>query len=433
MIKISNNANPNYLAKIVSLDIFKEIKNADNIKLTIIDFQDVVVSKDMKKGNIVVFFPLECTINSDFLKFTNSFRDPKLNKDVNKKGFFEKTGRVKALKMMKGTIKSMGYVVPLNDVLKWANYKLKDDEIQSLINEEFDTINNLLICEKYELEISKSMVGSKSKKISNNRLIDNQVHLHVDTLQLRKVITRLINPNSIISISYKLHGTSAHYQNVLVKEPFKWYENIFYSLGMLPKKTKYELIYGSRKTIKNKYYNNKSNSSHFYSSDIWGEIIEEFNLNNIPKGFAVYGEIVGFTKDNKYIQKKFDYGLKAGEKDFYVYRITNTNKDGLVTELSFRQMIEFCNMLELKTVPLLFLGYAKEKYPFIKEDEKWEENFIKELEKEYLEKYCSMCKNKVPAEGIVVKLEELFSCRPTKLKSFNFLEYETKQLDNDEK
>ena len=44
-----------------------------------------------------------------------------------------------------------------------------------------------------------------------------------------------------------------------------------------------------------------------------------------------------------------------------------------------------------------------------------------------------MCKNKVPAEGIVVKLEELFSCRPTKLKSFNFLEYETKQLDNDEK
>ena len=73
---------------------------------------------------------------------------------------------------------------------------------------------------------------------------------------------------------------------------------------MLPKKTKYELIYGSRKTIKNKYYNNKNNSSHFYSSDVWGEIIEEFNLNNIPKGFAVYGEIVGFTKDKKYIQKK---------------------------------------------------------------------------------------------------------------------------------
>ena len=139
-----------------------------------------------------------------FLKVTNSFRDSKLNKDVNKKGFFEKTGRVKALKMMKGTIKSMGYVVPLNDVLKWANYKLKDDEIQSLINEEFDTINNLLICKKYELKISKSMVESKSKKISNNRLIDNQVHLHVDTLQLRRVITSLINPNSIISISYKI-------------------------------------------------------------------------------------------------------------------------------------------------------------------------------------------------------------------------------------
>ena len=43
-----------------------------------------------------------------------------------------------------------------------------------------------------------------------------------------------------------------------------------------------------------------------------------------------------------------------------------------------------------------------------------------------------MCNNKVPEEGIVVRKESLFSCDSYKLKSFRFLEFETKQLDKGE-
>jgi hypothetical protein len=40
-----------------------------------------------------------------------------------------------------------------------------------------------------------------------------------------------------------------------------------------------------------------------------------------------------------------------------------------------------------------------------------------------------MCNNKVPEEGIVVRKESLFSCESYKLKSFSFLEKESKELD----
>ena len=40
-----------------------------------------------------------------------------------------------------------------------------------------------------------------------------------------------------------------------------------------------------------------------------------------------------------------------------------------------------------------------------------------------------MCENKVPEEGIVVRVEDLFECKSYKLKSFRFLEFESNELD----
>jgi hypothetical protein len=54
--------------------------------------------------------------------------------------------------------------------------------------------------------------------------------------------------------------------------------------------------------------------------------------------------------------------------------------------------------------------------------------FVRMLSAEYLEKRCSYCKNKVPAEGIVLRIEGL-DIESYKLKSSAFREYETKMLD----
>ena len=58
--------------------------------------------------------------------------------------------------------------------------------------------------------------------------------------------------------------------------------------------------------------------------------------------------------------------------------------------------------------------------------------FVGALQIAYNEKDCFMCTNKVPEEGIVIRKERLIGCESYKLKSFRFLEWETKQLDNNE-
>lgn len=56
-------------------------------------------------------------------------------------------------------------------------------------------------------------------------------------------------------------------------------------------------------------------------------------------------------------------------------------------------------------------------------------NFFLKLEETYNEKDCFLCVNRVPEEGIVVRKESLNSCDSYKLKSFRFLEKESKELD----
>ena len=64
-------------------------------------------------------------------------------------------------------------------------------------------------------------------------------------------------------------------------------------------------------------------------------------------------------------------------------------------------------------------------------DQKWEEEFLNELKSKYNEKDCYICKNKVPEEGCVVRIEGN-EFEAYKQKSTRFYELETKMLDKGE-
>lgn len=64
---------------------------------------------------------------------------------------------------------------------------------------------------------------------------------------------------------------------------------------------------------------------------------------------------------------------------------------------------------------------------------KWQENLLTTLQEEYLEKDCKYCTNKVPAEGICVRIDGKDTYSTFKLKSKRFLEKESKQLDEEAK
>lgn len=433
MIEMSKEANPNYVCKVVKLENLRKHNNADRLQIATVDFQDVVVGLDVNVGDLFVFFPAESKINADFLSHTNSFREKTLNQDSEKAGFFESKGRVKAIKL-RGE-KSMGYLAPVSQFDSFIGSEI---DWGALINEEFDTINGIKIVSKYVVYSEKRDRDKQGKSPALTRLIDGQVHLHVDTENLRKNVHKL-NLDDTISITYKTHGTSWWVGNVLVKKRLSFAERILNRIGFDMPEREYDLVYGSRRVVKNKYFEDPKASQHFYGYDLWKDIRNELE-GKIPKGYTLYGECLGFTQEGKEIQKGYDYGCSPGQFKIEVYRITHTTEDGLVTELTYPQIVEFCERSGLTPSYKFFYGSVRELACLNPDDdatffslppENWRENLVRMLESKYNEKDCFMCINKVPEEGIVVRKDSLFSCEPFKLKSFRFLEWETKQLDEE--
>ena len=188
----------------------------------------------------------------------------------------------------------------------------------------------------------------------------------------------------------------------------------------------YDYIYGSRKVIKNQY--ETQNVNDFYDGDLYSIIKDELK-EFIPKNFNVYGECVGFTPGGGAIQGGYDYGCRGIEHKIFIYRITIVNPDGNIIELSTKQIKDFCDKNGLNYVPLHYIGKAGDLYPSLDKENHWHEDFIANLERDFASGKCDMCSNDVPREGMVLRIEKLNYFESYKLKSFEFLERETKMLD----
>ena len=154
-----------------------------------------------------------------------------------------------------------------------------------------------------------------------------------------------------------------------------------------------------------------------------------------------YYEIVGHLPNGGLIQKDYDYGYED-TFGIYLYRITSTNVDGKVIEFSAKQVQDFCKKNGLNAVPELYYGYVKDfvdnfglKTTIYGNDlichvseEFNADKFLQRVKDLFNEKDCYMCKNKVPEEGAVIRIEGL-DFEAFKQKSCLFYERETKLLD----
>lgn len=424
----------NYVCTVVEIKNLFPIEGADKIQRCNVNGNDVVVSKDVKLGDKMLYFVSGTRLNSDYCKYNNLLDRAEDNADATKKGFISyKQFRVKAIRL-RGIV-SDGMLMPLEslgfDGSAW------DSDLK--VGDEFTDINGVSICEKYFVPSRNSNPGGKAPTKHNqpkiSRLVENQFFLHNDTDNLRKNIHK-INPNDIISIHYKKHGTSAVYGNVLVKKNLKWYEKLAKKLGVNVVDTGYDLVYSSRKVVKNEYLNPNQDGG-FYGEDIWGVVAKEIK-DLVPKNWTLYGEILGYTPSNTAIQsmggKNFDYGCQRGQHKFYVYKISVVNPDGKVIYLTDKQIEEYCEKVGLLYKDtFIYYGKARDmfnlKYNYNDEPEnselsnikEWREQFLEILETTYNEKDCYMCVNKVPEEGIILRVEKLEHYEAYKLKSKRFV------------
>lgn len=257
MISITNK-DSNYLARIMRIDNLVEIPGARTLQKTIVDYQEVAVSKDTEIGDIVVYFPAGAKIDHEYLSATNSFAKKELNADTDVSGYFNSKGLVKATKFMKGQINSTGYIVPAYSYFK-EGYSVVptflDQEPKDFVPIDFDTINGKVVVEKYVAPIRGGNLGGpkgrQAKKLS--RLVDNQVYLHQSTDNLRRHIDK-IDVNAPVSISYKIHGTSGWLAHVQVKKQLGLWQKFLKFLGADIETVEYDCVYGSRKVVKNKHF-----------------------------------------------------------------------------------------------------------------------------------------------------------------------------------
>lgn len=372
-----------------------------------------------------------------------------------------------------------------------ADY-VKYDENGNFIPFDFDTINDKLFIKAYVPKTNPVRSGGGSGKRNNkikrfDRMLDGEFAFHYDTSQLNSNMWRL-SPNEEVYVSAKVHGTSFVMGNILVKKPtlmnkvrdflngmkdrkIKVIErkigkinisssnpDISYSkseeIAALEKKaekltnrkfknfdTEYYNVYSSRTVIKNRYINKQVNSG-FYSVDVWGEY-NELLSGKIPENVTIYGEIVGYlTGSDKMIQKGYDYGCKVGTNKLMIYRVNEKLEDGTHKEYEIDEVIDFTNNLvgnfsdisdRILRYPLLYHGTLANLYPDIDVADHWHENVLEAMKNDKkhfgMELNEPMCNNKVPREGICLRIanDKVKEC--FKLKCLKFLKKESEDID----
>ena len=445
----SKNANVNYLAKIVKIDNFHKHSDPEvtKLKCCCIDGFNIITGIDSEPG-LYVYFPTACCINPKFLSYANLYRHGELNVDQTKTGMFDDNGRVKAIRL-RGEL-SEGFIIPIvvleNWVMSTVNVELKVEE-----GTEFDSIEHdgktFWVNKKYipkntrtpgEPGSGNSGKGKQPKGL--DKIIENQFRFHYDTVLIKKC-PHVLHPSDLISITSKVHGTSGISAYVLCKQELNWKQKIARWLTG-EEFDKYDYLYSSRSVIKNQYYN-KSVQGGFYGVDVW-KYADDIVRPCLSKGMTAYYEIIGFLPNGGYIQKNYDYGClpPVGDEAYtygkhfkvQIYRVTITDVSGKVHEFSAREVQLWAQMVGLVPVEQYYYGYAKDLYPDLDPSEHWNENFLSKLANDknfYMECNSPTCDNKVPHEGIVIKIENMKS-EAFKLKCFKFLDGEGKALDKGE-
>lgn len=448
----SKKASENYLSKIVNVTTFRKHSDPEvnKLKCCTIDGFNIITGIDSEPG-LYVYFPALSCINGDFLSYANLYRHKELNKDPEQSGMFDDNGRVKAIKL-RGEL-SEGFILPVtileNYIISVTNKKLEN--VKEGV--EFDAVSDGSCNERKEFWISKKYIakrphesnpqsGKITKKIPKgiNKIIDTQFRFHYDTTLIKKC-PNIITPESRIQLSYKIHGTSGISAYVLCRQQLTWRQKIAKWLTG-HEFNRYDYIYSSRTVIKNKYYNQNVGSG-FYGVDVWAEA-DKIVKPCLAKGQTAYYEIVGYLPNGGCIQKRYDYGCeppKPGEtytheKHFKVriYRVTYTNVDGVVFEYTPHQVQQWCASVGLTPVEECYCGLAKDLYPDLDPANHWSENFVDRLANDkrfYMEMDSPHCVNKVPHEGVVIKIDDGIT-RAFKLKCFRFLNKEQELLDKGE-
>lgn len=381
------NDSPNYCATIVRIYNLVDLAGRDRVKGFPCQGFQAIVPISYSIGELGVFFTPECQLSPDYCRENNLYRDGQgSNKDEGKFGFFESSGRVKALKF--AGHKSNAIFMPLSS-LSYLGIDINDLKE----GDSFTSINGVEVCRKYVIKQANANKGNKTRGLTKKftRIDAKTFPEHFDTDMYFKNQFKYAEYD-FIYVTQKIHGTSARFANQKVRkmskmEKFlnrvdsrilsvldkkskfkklrkfktwiaqKWYNTVSQNIQKLFKEQyEYDTLAGSRRVIKDTKADLKMD--HYYVEDVWNDWLQKIG-HLIPKNWIIYGEIIGWIGE-KEIQPDYSYCLPKGTNKFYVYRISVVNEDGLAVDLTWNQIREWCRNNGLEHVPELWKGHHRD-------------------------------------------------------------------------
>lgn len=297
---------------VTTLSCVRPHSNADRLQLATVLGCQVIVDLNAKNGDIVLYFSSNLRLSHDYLHYNNQYSNAQMNADTSIKGYFPKTGRVKAQRF-RGEI-SNGYVAELDSLLFIPDMYFENWDnglVDFNIGDEFTHINGIEICSKY---VPAQKGGAEGKP---QLPVSTMFHRHWDTKQLMRERDSI--PVGPLYIEEKIHGTSGRTGNVLCDTNRPWW-------AFWKPRTEWRVVSGTRRV----------DSIKFHLPEIRAEI-ERQVAPHLRRGETIYYEIFGWH-NRKQIQAGFCYGMGYGQWKAMLYRVTITTVDGWCYDLDRQQV-----------------------------------------------------------------------------------------------
>lgn len=334
-----------FIGKILKIE---DILGADKIQVATIDGWTSIVAKNThKEGDLVLCITTDAVIPEELA----------LKWGVDR--YLRKGFRVRTIKL-KG-VYSECILISLSEVSTKGDKYLGRDLMPDL---------NIY---KYE-PLVREIQDSKGRKYKYHQNPNFQIYYKFPN---QKNTPNMFNEEDEVVITRKIHGTNARY-GIVKKTKLSLLDRIKKFFGN--KWIEYEYIYGSHNVEKG------SDSQGFYSTDVWKEIADKYNLkqklwkffkeqlDNHKEGLIIYGEIYGEGIQGKH----YNYSLTTKELVLFDIQLSgNYLPDGLFKA--------FCEYLSLPTVQYFYEG---------KWDKTIQDSFVNN---QFIEG------TKTPHEGVVVK------------------------------
>lgn len=408
-MKLNPPVNENYAATIVTVRGTTTLPQCDNVVGVAVHGYQAIVSKDTQVGQLYILFTAETQLSTEYAHHNNLHRHENLNADPKQTGYLEDNRRIKAMRFRGNT--SNALLMPLSS-LEFTGVRL--DYLKE--GDTFDEFDGVPICRKYTIPTRGAVSNNQQQSKKIQRVDDRFFPKHFDTANYFRNSDN-IHPDDDVVITQKLHGTSVRIGHTLVKRKLGWKDRLAKFFGATVMEHEYDYVYGSRNVVKDP--DNPFAVTGFYAEDIYSQVGKRLK-GAIPKGYLIYGEIIGWVGTTP-IQPGFTYGLPVGESKLYVYRVVQVNPSGRAVDLTWDQVVGFCQEIGVDSVPALWRGVH--------------EDFMVDLPTFLDVRYADTRFNALPTdgtvdEGVCVRREGFPTPLVLKAKSPKFFELESKQLDS---